>query len=94
MGYGYPRTYQTDEVVGHFDSLTHPSHFIVLNDNGKPLIIELEGGDPSKILTYLGPTILTERAELVPVTLNFRDVNGDGRFDMVLMEGGTQVLQV
>lgn len=29
--YGFPRTYQTDAVVGHNDSADHPSHFIFLN---------------------------------------------------------------
>src|SRR5437868_1136344 len=33
--YGRPRTYQTDAVVGHEDSPSHPSHFIALNLNGK-----------------------------------------------------------
>jgi hypothetical protein len=29
--YGYPRIWQTDAVVGHFDSEQNPSHFIFEN---------------------------------------------------------------
>ena len=29
--YGMPRTFQTDQVVGHSDSTDHPTHFIALN---------------------------------------------------------------
>src|SRR6266487_4661311 len=46
--YGYPRTYQTDAVVGHGDSLAHPSHFIAINLDGHLEVIELSGGDPKR----------------------------------------------
>ncbi len=74
--YGMPRTYQTDAVVGHGDSAANPSHFIFLNLNGHVEIIELPAGDASKAKIYVGPTLFTDNAALVPVTGEFKNVNG------------------
>jgi hypothetical protein len=82
LTYGMPRTYQTDAVVGHNDSLAHESHFIALNLNGQVEVIEIPGGDPSKEKVYIGPTIFSPDPEFVPVTVSFEDVNGDGKPDM------------
>ncbi len=82
--YGRPRTYQTDAVVGHNDSSTNPSHFMALNLNRHVVIIELPGGDPSKAKIYTGPTLLGDGQDLTPVTLSFKDVNGDGLPDMLI----------
>jgi len=82
--YGRPRTYQIDAVVGHNDSATNPSHFIALNLNRHVVIIELPGGDASKARIYNGPPLLGNGQELSPVTLNFKDVNGDGLPDMLV----------
>lgn len=82
--YGRPRTYQTDAVVGHSDSSTNPSHFIAINLNRHVVIIELPGGDPSKAKIYTGPTLLGDGQDLTPVTLSFKDVNGDGLPDMLI----------
>ncbi len=80
--YGYPRTYQTDAVVGHNDSAANPSHFIALNLNGHIEVIELPGGDGTHAKIYIGPILFSDDAGLVPVTLTFSDVNGDGKPDM------------
>jgi hypothetical protein len=80
--YGYPRTYQTDAVVGHNDSAANPSHFIALNLNGKVEVIEFPGGDGTHAKIYIGPTIFSDNAGFVPVTVTFSDVNGDGKPDM------------
>src|SRR6266496_1763193 len=45
LHYGYPRTSQTDAVVGHGDSVAHPSHFLALNLKGQLEIIELPAGN-------------------------------------------------
>jgi hypothetical protein len=82
--YGRPRIYQTDTVVGHNDSAANPSHFIALNLNRHVVIIELPGGDPSKAKIYTGPTLLGDEQDLTPVTLSFKDVNGDGSPDMLV----------
>jgi len=80
--YGRPRTFQTDAVVGHYDSPGHPSHFLALNLHRQVLVIELPGGDPSKSVIYSGPTLVGDGQDLTPVTLTFTDVNGDGKPDM------------
>ena len=82
--YGRPRTYQVDVVVGHNDSPANPSHFIFLNLNRHVIIMELPGGDSSKARIYNGPTLFGDGQDLTPVTGEFRDVNGDGRPDMIV----------
>ena len=81
--YGRPRTFQMDARVGHDDAVT-PSHFIAMNLNRHVLIIELPGGDTSKARIYTGPTLFGDGQELTPVTLSFKDVNGDGKPDMLV----------
>ncbi|HLX58010.1 MAG TPA: hypothetical protein VKR83_13390 [Ktedonobacteraceae bacterium] len=82
--YGRPRTFQVDAVVGHNDSPANPSHFIFLNLNRHVVIIELPGGDPAHARIYSGPTLFGDGQDLTPVTAEFRDVNGDGRPDMIV----------
>jgi hypothetical protein len=74
--YGMPRTYQIDAVVGHDDSPLNPSHFIFINLNGHVEIIELPGGNAAKARVYVGPTLFADNASLVPVTGEFKNVNG------------------
>ncbi len=80
--YGMPRTYQTDANVGHNDSSTNKTHFIALNLNRHIIIIELPGGDSSKAKIYSVTTLYGDGQDLTPVTLTFKDVNGDGLLDM------------
>ncbi|HYX49935.1 MAG TPA: hypothetical protein VE843_09355 [Ktedonobacteraceae bacterium] len=82
--YGRPRTYQVDVVVGHKDSPTNPSHFIFLNLNRHVEIIELPGGDTTHARIYTGPTLFGNGQDLTPVTGEFKDVNGDGKLDMIV----------
>lgn len=82
--YGRPRTYQTDYVVGHNDSSTNPSHFIAINLNRHIQIVEFPGGDSSKAKIYVGPVLIGQGQDLAPVTLTFKDVNGDGKADMIV----------
>jgi hypothetical protein len=82
--YGRPRTFQTDAVVGHNDSASNPSHFIAINLNRHILIIELPGGDSSKARIYSGPILIGQGQDLTPVTLSFRDTNGDRRPDVIV----------
>ena len=82
--YGFPRTYQTDQIVGHRDSTDHPSHFIFLNLNGHVIVTEFPGGDITHAKIYSGPQIFADNAPSVPVTGEFKDVNGDGKIDMIV----------
>ena len=80
--YSRPRTYQTDRAVGHSDSATNPTHFIAVNLNRHIIVIELPGGDSSKARIYNITTLFGDSQDLTPVTLTFKDVNGDGLLDM------------
>jgi len=86
LRYGTPRTYQTDAVVGHSDSAKSPSHFIAMNLNRQAVVIEFMGGDPSKAITYIAPVFIAgDNGNLAPITLEFRDVTGDGKVDMLIL---------
>jgi hypothetical protein len=82
--YGYPRTFQTDAVVGHSDSAKNPSHFLALNLRGRIEIIEFPGGDGSHARIFLGPQLFDSDADTIPVTLKFADVNQDHKPDMLV----------
>lgn len=82
--YGRPRTYQVNAVVGHLDGASRPSHFIFMNFNRHVIIVEFPGGDTARALIYTGPALLGDGGDLIPVTGGFRDVNGDGRLDMIV----------
>ncbi|SRR5712692_4874655 len=86
--YGRPRTFQTDMVVGHSDSADHPSHFIAINVNHHVEVIEFPGGDARKAKIYLVSTLIGEQ-DLAVVTLSFKDVNGDGKLDMIVNVANT-----
>jgi hypothetical protein len=90
--YGRPRTFQINAVVGHNDSPTHPSHFIALNLNGRIEVIEIPGGDATHERVYIGPTLIGDRQDLAPVTLSFKDVNGDGKPDMLIHIGDQTIV--
>lgn len=83
--YGNPRTYQTNAVVGHGDSAAHPSHFIAVNLNGQAIVIEFPAGNPQNATSYLVPYYIRGQGEdQAPVTVDFRDVTGDGKVDMIV----------
>jgi len=82
--YGRPRTYQFDAVVGHNDSLANPTHFICINLNRHVEIIEIPGGDATHSRVYQGPVLFGKGQDLTPVTAQVRDVNGDGKPDLIV----------
>ena len=82
--YGRPRTFQTDAVVGHHDSPSNPSHFIAINLHRHVVIIECPGSDCAHAVLYIGPTLFGDGQDLTPVTLTFRDLNGDSKPDMIV----------
>lgn len=90
--YGRPRTFQADQVVGHNDSAATPTHFIAMNLNRHILIMEIPGSDPSKTRMFSGPVLLGPGQDLTPVTLTFKDVNGDGKPDMIVNIQDTHVI--
>jgi len=84
LHYGRPRTSQYDQVVGHNDSVTNRSHFIALNLNRHVEIIECPAGDCAKARVLMGPVLIGQGQDLAPVTLSFKDVNGDDKLDIVV----------
>ena len=84
--YGNPRTYQTNAVVGHGnDSPLHPTHFIAINLNRQAIVVEFPAGNPSGAQSYVVPYyILGQGGDLTPITLEFRDVTGDAKPDMII----------
>lgn len=90
LKYGYPRTYQTDAVVGHGgDNAQHPSHFIAVNLHGQAIIIEFPAGNPQHAESYVVPYYIREQGggqggDMTPVTVEFRDVTGDKKPDMII----------
>lgn len=92
--YGNPRTYQVDMVVGQGgDSPAHPSHFIAMNLNNQVVVIELKAGNPQKIVSYTVP-ITVKGGSQSPVTISFKDVNGDGKLDMIIDIHGSEADQL
>jgi hypothetical protein len=86
--YGRPRTFQTDQNVGHFN---YASHFVALNLNGKIEVIETEPANPNQqqaTRMYIAATLATDQ-NLQPVTLHFEDLNGDGKLDMLVFVGNS-----
>jgi hypothetical protein len=92
MLYGTPRTFQIDAYVGHNERSGQASHFIAQNLHGRILVIEIPGGDVSKSRIYAGPQLYGADAALIPITLQFQDVNRDGRLDMVIQFKDTRLI--
>jgi hypothetical protein len=86
--YGRPRTFQIDQRVGHNDEGT-PSHFIAINLNRRIEVIEFPGGDAAHARVYFAMTLFGDGEDLAVVILNFKDVNGDGKPDMIVTVGDT-----
>jgi hypothetical protein len=86
LTYGKQRHFEVNAVVGHNDSLQHPSHFTAENNNGQIIVIELPGGDVSKAKIYQIETV-PGNAGNPPVKLMFKDMNGDNKPDMIVQIG-------
>ncbi len=78
--YGYPRTFQTDANVGQGGM----EHFIVLNNHGTIEVLEIPAYPSltNQPHLYIIVRLSNQGADLVPATLSFPDVNGDGKPDM------------
>lgn len=90
--YGNPRTSQLDAVVGHNDSATNETHFIFLNLHGHIEIIEIPGGDTSRVRIFTGPTLIGSGQDLIPVTGEIR--NEDGRLDLIVHIQNQQIVYI
>src|SRR5690242_2300589 len=84
LRYGRPRTFQIDGLVGHAEVAGIPSHFIAINQNRQVIVLELPGGDPTKVRAIQGPYLFGVNEDLTPVTLDLRDMDGDGQKDLLV----------
>jgi hypothetical protein len=71
-----------------------PSHFVAMNLHGHIEVIELAGSDPSSTRIYNGPQLYGPNADLTPVTLQFVDVNGDHKPDMIMTVNGSHMVLI
>lgn len=70
--YGMPRTFQTDEYVGHGDSPDHPNHFIAVSIKGVVEVVEINTQNIKLDHAYY----ITSTDQLNPVTLTFPTIDG------------------
>jgi hypothetical protein len=82
--YGRPRTHHVAAYVGHGEEGGQPSHLTAINLNRQVVIMELPGGDASKVRTLSGPYLFGAEEHLTPVTLTVHDVDGDSQPDLLL----------
>lgn len=92
LQYGRPRTMQMDAYVGHGETDGVPSHFVAMNLNRRVTILEMPGGDSTKVNTIVGPYLFGQGEDLTPVTLSSSDLNGDGIADLMVSVKNEQLL--
>ena len=83
LRYGRPRTTQVDAFVGH-EEAGQPTHLMAINLDRQTMVIELPGGDASKARTITGPYLFGADEDLTPLLLDLRDMDGDGKLDLLL----------
>lgn len=84
LRYGYPRTYHLSATVGRPEEASGPTHLIAMNLERQVVILELPGGDATKVRTLPGPYLFGDGEHLTPVTMRLADMNGDGAADLVV----------
>jgi hypothetical protein len=94
LRYGFPRTVQIEGVVSPSDTPQTPTHVIALNLRGQVSVLVLPGSDASKLQTLAGPYIVgSDGAYAVPQP-SLKDVNDDGRADLLVNIRGETVVYV
>ena len=92
LHYGFPRTSQYDVVISPGDTTATQSHFIAMNLKRHIEIIDCPASDCSKAKVLIGPVLIGQNQDLAPVTLTFKDVNGDGKLDIVVNVQGSHFI--
>lgn len=82
--YGYPRTMHVQAFVGHGEEAGRPTHLIAMNLDRQVVVLELPGGDPSRVRTITGPYLFGADEHLTPVVISVSDVDGDSLPDVLL----------
>lgn len=84
MKYGRPRTFHLTANVGRPEEANAPTHLIAMNLDRQVVIMEIPGGDATKVRTLPGPYLFGAGEDLTPVTMRLADMNGDGAADLVV----------
>lgn len=82
--YGYPRTMHVQAFVGHEEGSGQPTHLIAMNLDRQVVVLELPGGDPSRVRSISGPYLFGADEHLTPVIIGVSDVDGDALPDLLL----------
>ncbi|MFV9506953.1 MAG: hypothetical protein AB4911_20580 [Oscillochloridaceae bacterium umkhey_bin13] len=84
MQYGRPRTFHLTANVGRPEEAAAPTHLIAMNLDRQVVIVEIPGGDASKVRAIPGPYLFGAGEDLTPVRMRLADLNGDGVADLVV----------
>ncbi len=71
-----------------------PTHLIAINQNRQVSILELPGGDASKLQVLAGPYLVGADGDTVVPYLSFNDLTQDGNVDLLLQVRGEVVVYV
>ncbi|RRR74227.1 MAG: hypothetical protein EI684_07525 [Candidatus Viridilinea halotolerans] len=82
--YGRPRTFHLLANVGRGGEVEAPTHLIAMNLDRQVVILELPGGDATKVRVLPGPYLFGAGEDLTPVTMRLADMNGNGTPDLVV----------
>lgn len=82
--YGRPRTFHLTANVGRAEEANAPTHLIAMNLDRQVVIVEIPGGDSSKVRTLPGPYLFGAGEDLTPVTMRLSDMNGDAADDLIV----------
>lgn len=84
LRYGRPRTHHLAAFVGHGEESGRPTQLTAINLNREIVVLELPGGDATKVRSISGPYLFGAEEHLTPATLTVRDVDGDGQVDLLV----------
>ncbi len=91
--YGRPRTTHLEGFVGRAEEANgQPTRFIALNLQRQVVVLELPGGDASKVRSLPGPYLFGANEDLTPVLIDLRDVDGDSQSDLIITVRNEQVV--
>lgn len=82
--YGRPRTDRLTATIGRIEEQAGPSHLIAMNLDRQVVILEIPGGDPSRLRTIPGPYLVGAGEDLTPVTMYLQDENADALPDLIV----------
>ncbi|GAB4423568.1 MAG: hypothetical protein OHK0015_01330 [Chloroflexi bacterium OHK40] len=82
--YGRPRTFHLSATLGRPEEANGPTRLVAMNLDRQVVILEIPGGDSTKVRTLPGPYLFGAGEDLTPVTMRAEDVNGDSAVDLIV----------